>query len=241
MVEITVKVARSTVWRMDANTIYEYAQGFVVGDVEKDELGKKTSKIKKVSVLPVSADEYSLYLTLEVPANYDPRKNLYYLKGKPLVFGQEYLFSFSNVSFSSVVVDFPGLEKSESGKKVTVEAMLLNDDWHSDRVDGVHDFLANAVQKDQVIIDSDGNQIVRVKNVRISPSIRQNSNQFGQLVVVQDASLKSVVYELELSVDQNNGRYFLYHNVPVLIGQELPLNFSNVSIAPVVTRFISEE
>ena len=89
----------------------EFMWSFLEGDVEKNELGIKTAEIVGVETYSVSIGVNIVYLDIKLRATYNPRKDLYTLKGRPVVFGQPFVFTFSNVNFEAQVVDYPGFRE----------------------------------------------------------------------------------------------------------------------------------
>jgi len=218
----------------------QYSQSFVEGDQELDELGRASSTITKVKTLYVSNDSPSTYLSLNVKAVYSPLKKQYTLKGKPIIYGEEYSFTFSNVKFDAVVVDFPGYRTSEPfiEKKIMVKTMMKDDSRNFSDTYGVPPYLISAVKVGDTVKDRDGKIVAEIKNMTISPAKRTVLDANGKPYVINDPYLKDAVLDLEVSIKETPTKKFYQDYLVVEVGSPLPLPFKNIVLYPIVTEII---
>ena len=86
---------------------YAYARNFDVGDMSLDTLGYPVAKVINKQVFDLDKERQVVYLDLELQANYDSRVNLYYFRGRPLVYGSEIDINFSDAVFKGIIAEGP--------------------------------------------------------------------------------------------------------------------------------------
>lgn len=242
LITFKLKVTDRDVLYSNTNPSNLYAHAFIEGDFEKNELGQKIAEIKKVS--KISEDKYhkSVYLDIELKATYSPRSEKYSFRGRPIIYGQPFIFEFSNVKVEGIVVDFPGyLDGLESREyKKVVKAQIINENRDFSDVYGIKGFEADAINIGDEVKDSDGNVLIKILNVEVKPAKRTVFTDKGKTFLISDIVLKDVFLELELLVREINGKLFVLDYVPLYIGGTLPLNLDNISFWPVVTEIYNE-
>lgn len=239
-INVVVKVTNPDVMSAYARPYNEYVFSFIEGDVELNELGQVNSSIEEVRTIYTGVDFPSMYLTLKVKALYSPLKKQYSLKGKPVVYGQGYTFTFSNVKFEGIIVNFPGFEAGEELEEDTIKlkAQMKEDSRSYSDVYGVLPFLANAVKAGDEVRDREGNTVVKVVGVEVKPAKRTVLANDGTPRIVDDPLLKDVSYELEVKIKKSSTHKFYQDFIVVQIGETLPLIFKDVSVYPTITEII---
>lgn len=240
VIPITVKVTNPDVLSQYARPNNEYVLSFVPGDVELNELGQVTSTLQEVKTIYSSVDFPAMYLTLNVKVIYSPLKKQYSLKGKPIVYGQGYSFTFSNVKFDGIVVDFPGFRTSEVLEEDTViiKARLKEDSRMYSDVYGVLPFVAESVKEGDEVKDQYGNTLAKVLEVAISPAKRTVVSSEGNARLIEDPLLKDVIYKLEIKARRTSIGVFYNDYIVLQIGETIPLTFKNISVYPTVTEIL---
>lgn len=239
-IPITVKITDEDVLHAFSAPNIQYTQSIIVGDTEKDELGRSTAVITKVDSLFVDPSTKVTYVHLDVKAIYSPRKKQYALKGKPIVFGQSIPFTFTNVTFKGLVVDFPGFSESEQSThgSVLVKAQLRWDSRGFSEVAGVPDYIAAAIHPGDSISDSKGKVMAKIMSVDVKPAVRTVITDSGNVVNMTDPTLLDVFYTVQLTTRQIGDRLFMFDYYPLLIGDNIPLHFPIISIYPTITEII---
>jgi hypothetical protein len=231
----------------DENVLYaetapkdEFANSFKVGDTEYDGLGRVVSKIVNVESYKIVPDRTITYIDIRLQAVYNPRTRLYAVRGKNIIFGETFDFSFTKVKFKGLVVDFPHYKDPNTiiHKKIIVKAQLRNDSRFFSEVYGVPDFLAVAVKQGDEVKNSKGNVLARIVDVNSMPAKRLVTNNTGQPYFVDDPYLKDVYYTIELATTEENGTMYMFGYVPVVIGAQMPINTAKTSIFPIITEII---
>ena len=241
-VNIRVKVTDQDVLYAKTQPETWYANRFEVGDVERDTLGRVISEIVGVERFNVTSRLKAVYLDLKVRATYDTRTKLYSARGKPLIFGTPVRFNFSTITFDGIVTEFP---KSEYQKNLRVENMkvVVLQRWiRPDGVTGVtvEPTTIQSIKKGDKIYNSSGEVLAEVLEVKIRQAERTVETDRGELLLRYDPIYKDGIYTLNIRARVFNDEPFVFDNIPVKLGEVLPLNFPDVSLFPVIVEIQSE-
>jgi hypothetical protein len=238
-VNIRVKVTDQDVLYAKTQPETWYANRFEVGDVERDTLGRVISEIVGVERFNVTSRLKAVYLDLKVRATYDTRTKLYSARGKPLIFGTPVRFNFSTITFDGIVTEFP---KSEYQKNLRVENMKVVVLQRWIRPDGVtvEPTTIQSIKKGDKIYNSSGEVLAEVLEVKIRQAERTVETDKGELLLRYDPIYKDGIYTLNIRARVFNDEPFVFDNIPVKLGEVLPLNFPDVSLFPVIVEIQSE-
>lgn len=239
-IEIRVKVTDPNVLYMGLDPSNEFAYSFQKGDIERNEIGQQVAEIVDVERYKTTSISQSTYLTIKLKANYNPLQKRYSVKGRPIVFGQPIIFTFSNVKVEALIVEFPGYIQRKNKRTVFIRAQLRNDNRSFSDVYGVPEFLQNAVKKGDLIKDKDGQPIVEVISVRSEPAKRTVVSQDNRSITITDRELFDVFYELKVEAYEVDGKLFVYDYHPLELGGSLPMILDTFSLWPTVLDIQSD-
>jgi len=239
-INIRVKVTDPNVLYLTRKPDDQYAHAFLIGDTEKNEIGEETAKIINIDKFRSESQQQTLYLELSLKANYNPRRGIYTVKGRPIVFGQPMTFTFSNVKVEALVVDYPGFRSDAQAGSLVVKAQLRYESRDFSDVVGVPAYLANSVKKGDKVFNSKGETLAEILEVDIKPAKRIIISQAGKSIAIQDQELKDVYLTIKIKTLEVDGMKYVYDYLPILIGNSLPLNFKDVSIWPTITEILDE-
>ncbi len=216
----------------------EYALSFVVGDTEKNELGKTTTEIVGIESYKKSPDQMVVYLDIRLQTTYNPRKNVYTVRGKNIAFGELFTFNFSKVKVKALVVDFPGFSgyKNMKSGTTTVRAQLRYDSRQFSDVYGVPNYLAYAIRPGDTVKDSKNNILAKILGVQIVPAKRTVISSSGNSFQTNDPELKDVYYTIELATKTVGDKIYMFDYVPVEIGGGITLSTKTVTVWPTITE-----
>lgn len=240
-VTTTFKVTDKDVLYAITNPQEEFANAFTVGDTERNEFGQVISEIMSVNAYRVNPGNQVVYLEIRLKTVYNFRKNQYSMKGKPVIFGQSFVFNFSNVSFQAIVTTPPGFKQVIGENKLLVKARLRDESREFSDTYGVPDYVAGAVKAGDTMKDSAGKVLAQVKDVQVKPARRTVVVSTGRSVVIEDLDLKDVFFTIELTVKEVAGKKYMLDFIPVLVNQRIPLNLENISLWPVITEVLNEQ
>lgn len=218
----------------------EFASSFHVGDTERDELGRVVSEITSIETYKIVPDKQVVYLDIKLKSVYNPRTKKHSVRGKDIIFGESFDFSFTKVRFKGIIVDFEGFndQDSEKSKKITLKAQLRNENRNYSDVYGVPEFIAKSVKPGDEVKDSKGNTLVKIVEVNILPAKRVVLNNAGAYTI-DDPYLKDVFYTMEISAKEINGKNYMFDYLPVFIGTVVPINTENSSLFPTITEILN--
>lgn len=236
----TFKVTDENILYQKTSPTNEFANSFMVGDTERNELGQVTSEIVGKEAYKLNPETTVVYLDIKFKATYNPRKRQYSVRGKTIIFGESVEFSFSKIKFKAIVVDFPGFRDPNSVKytKTLVKAQLINESRYFSEVSGVRDFFASAIKINDTVKDSKGNVLVRILDVKIEPAKRVVMTNTGQPYIINDPSLKDVFLTLELATREIENQKYMLNYIPLYINSTIPINTDLVSLLPTITEIL---
>lgn len=224
---ITIKIKVTDQDILYANTMPHdwYAQQFRVGDVETDVAGRVISEVTRVESFNTSAEKKAVYLDLKVKSTYSKNSNTYSVKGRKVIFGSPMRFNLDRITFDGYVVDFPGLDSDITDEYIEIEALSRN----------VESAVSTSIKVGMQIIDSNEQILAEVVKVRVSPAEQVSEDAYGNLLLRYNPIYKDIKMTLRVKTKVLNGQRFMFDNVPIVIGEIIPLNFKDVSIFPLIT------
>ena len=233
-VNIRVKVTDKEVlyaWSQPQNW---YAERFEIGDVEKDALGRVISEIVGIERFNVDSQRKAVYLDLKVRAVYDSRSKLYSARGKKLNFGTPIRFDFSKITFDGIVTEFPNSEyqKNLVIRDLKVVAKLRGISQNSAWT--VEPEVVESIKKGDIIKDSNRVVLAEVLDSKVMPAEHITQTDRGELMLRYDPVFKDGIFTLRIRTKFYNGEPYVFDNVPLRIGEGLPLNFGHTSVFPVI-------
>lgn len=216
-----------------------YANQFVVGDVERDALGRVISEIVGIERFNVKSDKKVVYLDLRVRATYDTRTKLYSARGRPLIFGTPVRFNFSKVTFDGIVTEFPNSSAQKNLKITNTKVTALLRGIEPEKVPDEPEIL-KAVKVGDKIYDSNGKVLAEVLDLKIRPAERVTQTTQGELLLRHDPLYKDALFTLNIRSKILDNEPFMFDNIPFKIGERLPLNFEDVSLFPVIIKIFPQ-
>src|SRR3972149_1095874 len=212
----------------------EFTIGYVIGDKEVDELGRTISEIVNVESYKISPFQSTVYLDINLKVTYNPRTRVYSARGKDILFGETFTFEFSKSRFKGIIVDLPGLSealKIKTGKTI-VKAQVRYDNREFSDVYGVPGFFANAVKVGDTVVDTEGNILAKILDVKVTPAKRIFITNSGYPVTIDDPQLKDIYFTIELASKEIYGKLYMFDYKPLLIGESIPIYTKNVALWP---------
>ena len=236
-ITIRVKVTDQDVLYAQTQPATWYANRFEVGDTEKDTLGRVTAEIVGVERFNVSSDRKALYLDLKIRALFDSRSKLYSAKGKSLNFGTPLRFNFSKVTFDSLVTDSPSIEMQKDLKVVDKKVVALLRGIKPEEIT-IEPLVIQSVKKGDKVMNSNGEVLAEVLDVKIRPAERVTQTDKGELLLRADPLYKDALFTLNIRTKILDNEPFMFDNIPFKIGEWVPLNFENVSLWPQIVEIL---
>jgi hypothetical protein len=213
-----------------------YIQNLKLGMTDKSLLGKENLKLVDIHYYPVlNVGEQTVFVTLKVNAVFNKQSQQYSHQGKPLLIGDHRIFQIGNVSIPGLIRDIGDDVGEVKTKKVIVKGVLENEDNEyikntaETRFFGIKNYLANKLEKDTGVVDSNGSVIAKILKIEKSPGYREFI--YGKsLIRVTDPDRKIVNMETELVLTEVNGKYLFREENVMSLGSKLLLSFEDFDV-----------
>lgn len=229
MVQIRVRVTDQDALFAWTNPPNWYAYAFKAGDKESDSLGRVLAEIIAVEQIGVTSETKAVYLDMNVRATFDPRTKRYTFKGKNLAFGTPIRFNLQQVFFDSIVVKTPYTDNEFSNVRLKVVAEGYD----------IRSFLAIQAQEfeGKSVISNSGQVYLTIDSVRVEKSKSIYRFLDIEQVLLQEAhDYKDVAFELTIYAKKSPYEYFIYEDIPIKVGEMIPIHFPEMTFFPTVTK-----
>lgn len=244
-ITVTVKVGEAALtpsWRLygDLGTNTWFSQLYNAGMKEKDGFGRPVAEVLNIYSYNSSPNSQNVYLTVKLKAIYNRSTGQYLFRGKPILAGSEIKLYLDTV-YTVGIVSRVGESDDENRKyKVVVKAQLFNSNTTPFlNTTGVYPFFADALNEGDTLLDSQKNPIITIQEKQISDALIIVPQENGRSVFSSNGLLKDVVYTLEINAVRFNDKYFVFDDIPIIIGNVIPLHTDTVSVYPTITNIVS--
>ncbi len=231
-VNIKVKVTDQEVLTAKNLPLNWYADKFEVGDVEKDLIGKNLTEIKSIESYNTDSLHKTVYLNLKVRAVYDSRTKLYSAKGKSLIFGMPLRFNFSKITCDTIVTDFPNSQFSDNYHEDYATATGIIRAYDSPVAKPIEPAILISINKGDKIFDSNNQLLAEVLEINVNPAQQVVQTINGDLLLKYNPLFKDATIKVKLKTKTYKNEIYMFDNIPLKIGERIPLNFNKVSVFP---------
>ncbi len=217
-----------------------YSQLFHQGMTEKDGFGKINAEVESVYSYDLSPGKQAIYLTVKLNGVYSRSQNQYTYKGNPVSIGYPIKLFLDNVYVKGIVTSVENVIDPRERVTLQIEAKVVDDDPKFMETTGVPEYEAEAINKGDTVLDNAGNIVIKVSDKKTQFAKKTVTTSDGRVVTALQPNKYDVYLTLEINAVKISGNYFIFDDVPILIGEEIPLNTSTYSFRPQVTK-ISEK
>lgn len=217
-----------------------FASAFHSGQEEKDGLGRVQAEVLNVFSYDKTAINKTVYLNVRLNTVYNRATNTYTYKGVPVLVGSTIKLNLDNVYAEGLVTEVQGFPDYSARKKITVEAVIKDENSTYLGTIGTESYIADSVQIGDTVKDNNGNELIKVLDKKVLPAEVTVTTSDGRVVVGFDPVRKDVYLTLEIYAEKINDKYYFLNDIPILINQPIPVNTSKVSVYPVVTKFLKD-
>lgn len=233
---VTIKVSQE-------NIVYPYlgvpdwfSQLFYDGMREKDGLGRTRAEVIKILSYDSSSSRKAIYLTTKLNVIYNRGSNQYTYKGYPVLVGSALKLYLDKLLVDGMVTHIEGIEDKRKKVKLVLKAQVREETVVFPETSGVRDYIANALGLGDEVKDSSGDTIIKITNKVVEDAKKITTASDGRVLLQTDPLRKDVFLTLEVTATYINGRYYIFDDVPILIGYGIPIHTSEVAIWPEVTE-----
>lgn len=240
-VNITVKVNSDTVmyqtWNYENRTYDWFAQLFRVGMKEKDSLGNLQAEVTGVRSYDIRPSRKDVYLTLKIRGVYESSTGRYSYNGRPVLIGSTLKFNLDGVVASGLITNIDGERNVKKKVKLLVNAKVRDETSAFPDSTGIEEYMADALKVGTEVKDNNDEVIIKILDKKVTDAKRLVTTYTGETLVRSNPLRKDVELVLEVYAEENGGKYYLFDDVPIMVGERLPIITDKVSVLPFVTDF----
>ena len=236
-ITVTVKVGEDNVlWTHWSRSWF--SQLFQNGMQEKDGLGRVNAQVKSVRSYDIWPSQKAVYLTIELKTVYSRSTDQYTYKGLAVLIGSPIKLYLDRVFVEGLVTHIDGVKDPREKKAIIAEAQLREESPTFSETSGIKQYLADALSIGQKIYDDQGNIIIEVLDIKVEDAKRLTTTSDGRTLVSVNPLRKDVYLKLKINAFSMQNRYYLFDDIPLLIGQTIPINTPMISVYPEITKII---
>lgn len=237
----TVKVGEEDIryqpWFTQVGSRVWFSELFYVGMQEKDGLGKVNAEVEKIYSYNASPETKALYLTLKLKAVYSRAQNQYTYKGNPVLIGYPIKMFIDRLYVEGLVISIEGIADLRERQNLIVEAKLIEESPTFPETSGVKEYIAEAIKVGDKAKDNNGETIIEILEKRVESAKKVVTTSDGRVVVQRQPLKRDVYLTLGINAIKIADRYFVFDDIPILVGLEIPINTSKYFIQPQVASF----
>lgn len=184
------------------------------GSVVYNTMGKNIANVIEVEKTPWGGGVRSFIdVVLKVDAILDPRTHKYLLNGKPLLIGDNFTFELKNTLFEGEIknIYLHEEDKYKEYQQVKAEVTVLYREYEAWHAESLRDFTFS---------DSEGNTLVKTKDIKITPAEIAVSTDDGLLRQTHHPFKKDILIILSLDGVLCLDGICNFQNQNLLIGSE---------------------
>jgi hypothetical protein len=216
---------------------YWIAEKIRQGDAQYDNVGQKNLIVLDVKSWGFQSQE--TWVRVSVKTKYKSNQNKYTYQYQPLEIGRPIDITVNGTNVRGIVTFIQGFSDTRTTYDITVKARILdNYSPYSAATLGVDPWVANAINKGQVIRDASEKPVAEILDKEVRPAERIVTTSDGRILVGQDPLKKDVFLTIKLKTIQQNGTYLFLEDKPVKIGWNIPLYLPQMMLSPVVTEIL---
>lgn len=240
---VTIEVTQEStyaweVWDASGSKMW-FSDLFHKGMKERDGLGNVKAELLDTFSYEKTPARITVYLTTKLRVVYNRASNTYTYKGTPVLIGSKIKVNFDNLLVEGLITDIEGVSDKREKRLITVEAQIREENSTYLETSGTKAYIADAIKVGEEIKDNNGNTIIKIIDKKVEPAQRVVVTSDGRAMLRVDPVRKDIYLTLEINALKIGERYFLLNDIPIVIDYSLPINTPQLSLFPVVTKFIS--
>jgi len=240
IVTINVKVGEDNVryepWVREVGTRVWFSQLFYEGIKETDGLGRTMAEVTSIRSYDTLPSRKAVYLTTKVKAVYNRASNQYTFKGKALLIGSPIKLNLGRLLVEGLVTGIEGVSDPREKQTLLVEAQIREETPTYPDSNGTRDYVADAIHIGDEIKDDRGNITIKIIEKKVENAKRLVTTSDGRTVIGVNPLRKDVYLKMEISAIKIYDRYYLFDDLPILIGNGIPINTPTLSVWPEVSK-----
>jgi len=239
-VTVVIKVGeestRYEAWMVGMGTKTWFSQMFYEGMKETDGLGDVKAEVLSIYSYDTLPSRRAVYLTLKLKAVYNRASNQYTFKGLPILIGSTIKLNLDSLYVEGLVTNLEGVKDIREKVTLKVDAQVREETPVYPDTSGAKDYIANVLEVGDEVKDGQGNTILKILGKRVENAKRLVTTSDGRALVQTNPLRRDIYLTLEINTVKIGDRYFLFDDIPLLIGEKIPINTETTSLWPEVTK-----
>lgn len=228
--QVVVKVYEESVVWPNKGVSPWFANLFYQGMEEKNSLGKPMAEVVGVRSYDTEPAKKAVYLTLKLKTVFTPGERQYTYKGKNVLIGSTISLFLDQVFVEGLITDIEEFKKPYPQVKLIVNAKIIKQDPTFPETTGVDPYIAAAINQGDQIKDSLGKAVLKVTDKKVEAADKIVVTDRGEVFLQKDPVKKDVYLTLEVLASKINNRYYFFDDIPILIGESIPIHLDKISL-----------
>lgn len=247
-ITVNVKIGEDDVsWERWSRPLY--SNYFYKGMKESDGMGRVNAEVLDVRSYDVAPTNilYSsiissifsvkkaVYLTLRLKVIYNRSNNQFTYKGLPVLIGSPIKLYLDRTLTTGLVTGMDGVEDPRDKQILIVEARLKKESQTYSETSGSDIHIADALTLGQKTFDDQGQLVIEVIGKKVEDAKRLTTSADGRTIISFNPLKKDVYLTLKVYAFRMGDKYYLFDDMPILIGYPIVINTPITSLLPEVT------
>jgi hypothetical protein len=134
-----------------------------------------------------------------------------------------------------LVVAIDGIGDTRERQQLKVDIWLKKENSTYTGTSGEDAYLADFLKIGDEITDSEGRAVVKIVNKKVEDAKQSVPTSDGRIVLQRNPLKKDIYLTLDIDALKIDNKYYLFDDIPILVGHILPLNFKFITISPEIT------
>lgn len=240
-ITVTVKIGSDHILWDGGSTKAWFNYYFREGMKQRDGFGSTTAEVVKLRSYDYNESRKAVYATVKLKTVYNRSSNTYTFQGKPVLIGSTIKMYLDRLLVEGLITYIEGAQETRDKKTLIVETQLKEETTVFPETSGGRAYVADAIEEGQEVKDDQGNTIVKVLKKIVEDAKKTVITSDGRVLVQHDPLRKDVYLTLQLDAVRINDRYYVFDDVPVLIGYPVPINTGTMSFWPEIIKFLPSQ
>lgn len=238
-ITVTLKVgANNVVWNGGSSSDW-FSYTLKKGMTQKDGFGRITAEVLTARNYQIDDQRSTEYITVKLKTVYSRATNQYTFQGKPVLLGSSINLYLGQLAVDGLITRMDGVKDYRVKKVITVEVQLREENPVFPENSGVRQHIADAITEGQEIKDSQGETVIKILKKTVEDAKKIVTTSGGDVLLQRDPLKKDLYLILEIQAVELNDRYYVFDDIPILVGYSIPLSTQTYSVLPEVTKFLS--
>lgn len=205
------------------------SKNITIGDSQRDSLGREIATIK--SIRRWGEVNTQTWITVSIKAKRD-KTNVIKFNYQDIAIGSPIKLQFGQYSIDGIVTYIEGVKDDRVKEEKTVKTRIIDWSGKSNETVGVFPWVANAIQKGDIMVTLTGDVVAEILSVDIQDADRIVTTADGRILTQKDPSRKDVYATIRIVTTKTDQTNFFLEDYPIKINYEFPFITSKYNISP---------